>query len=64
MTTQLTRSTLEQSAFWEGQVCLACGATQPAAHSPDTPCEECGADSCIPAATALRVLDLVENSDA
>ena len=59
MTTPLTRSSLEQAAFWGEAVCLACSAIQ-TERAAGEDCQECESPGTVPASVALQFLDHME----
>ena len=54
------RDKLERAVFWEEKICLDCGSS---AASSDESCEECGGESVVDAALALKLLDLIERGE-
>lgn len=62
MTTPLTRTALEQAAFWGEAVCLQCGTIQTERAAGDD-CQECEAPGTIPASVALNFVERLEADD-
>lgn len=56
------RDELEQAAFWHGWTCLGCGESWDDEGEGPGECDSCGG-RLVPAAEALRFLELVEGED-
>lgn len=53
------RKKLEEAAFWDGWVCLACGATDEEGGE----CPDCGRDGMVEARAQVRFLALIEGDE-
>lgn len=57
----LNRKELERAAFWDQDVCLDCGHTQPHDSANFAECVECGGTDVLPAKRILTIADCVED---
>ena len=54
------REKLEQTAFWEGKVCVACGHTTSEEGEESSECQECGNGQMVEARELLALITRAE----
>lgn len=60
----MKRAELEEAAFWDRKVCVACEAVFDAEDATDEGCcPECGSGEVVPASSGLKLVDLLEESE-
>lgn len=59
----IKRAELERAAFWDQDVCLACGQRQPHESSDPSECVECGSEDLLPAKRILEIEAFVEDEE-